>query len=509
METITGSPAPDIARMEEWLRVGDFNSACHNLPCFAARLDECAVDDVERARLAVAVAELYFYLGQTNAGRRALQPLLASSRDGLSVRGQLQFVEYHYAMREFEDAVHEAVRIRSRCESAQDRWGIGESCYYLARCYMRRHDHREVFRCCDRAIENFTAATGADSASVKWRVGQVHLVAGFAGWDAGEFDTARSRLYAARWLLHDTRDPVSAANVDHTIGSILRSRARDTSDLDRALVMLIGARQQYATMNHTVNLARVFTNIGRVHLDKEDFTSAEHDFTLALEVAKQIEGERAQERQIAETCVCLSWLWLQSSTRDLEKAERYARDALKIASGLSSRMEVEARIALGNAQAARGAPLDAQRTLKAALTASKELRITKLRVNLHLSLADLYARTTLRDLRAADHHLREAQNLGTSSPSRYLEEKENAVAAAIEGSREVWLVTREELLEQGRRQIETKLLKWIVETLESSDRSVKAQARLMDLSSAGYLKAKRRLFPERPASSRRRGRRGE
>jgi tetratricopeptide (TPR) repeat protein len=179
-------------------------------------------------------------------------------------------VEALYSARDFDAARVASERILRHSNTKIDQ---GIAAYALARCHMREHrDDTEVYKACNLAAAKFLEHAGVDADSfqpgaeppfLRWRLGLLYLVKGFTRWNAGDPQTAMSRLLMAKWCLSKTNDFIGLANVDLTIGGILRSKG----EAEEAIPILERACRAYEHAAHHLNLARCLTNIGRAQKD--------------------------------------------------------------------------------------------------------------------------------------------------------------------------------------------------------------------------------------------------
>jgi tetratricopeptide (TPR) repeat protein len=493
-----------FSEIESRLRLGDFSSARDDMKTAVELWAEGRLEPAAQVRVAACAAELCFYCGNNAKGQEIVDDAERLFRvDGdLPARSRLQRAEFFYSQRKFEEAERWAEAICTSCRERHDLWGVGECSYFLARCAMRLH-RPVVFSRCDAAAEAFTSATpNRDPEEVKWRLGLVHLVAGFAGWDLGQFDAARSRLFTAKWLLAETQDVMARANVDHTIGTTLRSQAESWSDYDEAIKVLQIAATQYEHLGHSINLARVHTNLGRAHLDRQEFALAEASFETGLSRARDIGDRITRDRQMAEVYVWMSWLYQQRPERDIKRAEAYARRARRLCRGNASvsRILIESELAFGDCLKARGRPDRALKCFMVALAGSEKLRIAKLEAGSHLSLAKLYSTSeTLRDVRKAWHHYTLAQVPVTNS-SRYLRSQGAMLERLIRESSDMWIITKNEFLEGGRSQAEDNFRRWMILCLEGCSLNLRQQSEHLKIKPRGLHRMKMRLFPHRQGS---------
>src|SRR5262249_58860656 len=101
---------------------------------------------------------------------------------------------------------------------------------------------------------------GADAPlRLRWRIGLVLMVAGFTHWRAGHLAKATSQLQLAKWLLHQTQDVISQANVDQYLGGIQRAQCQYTA----ALASLERAPALYLPEHHPRELSRARTGLRR------------------------------------------------------------------------------------------------------------------------------------------------------------------------------------------------------------------------------------------------------
>jgi tetratricopeptide (TPR) repeat protein len=489
-----------LAELEKQLRVGNFRAA---LPLvdemcqdgFLATLRRLPAGTPLRARAAAALAEVLFYRGHNEKARElvagaAPQARFLSFGDEVPTRAKLQLlVEHDYSLGDFERASIAAKQIRRQCEERKNPWGMGEALYYLARCCMRVHKPLAVYDACDKSIESFVQAAAAErrgAPEVQWRIGLVLLVGGYTSWDAGH-NTARLKLLTARSLLAATGDIVSRANVEQTIGTVLRSQRRSQADFAQALEAFDAARTAYRAANHQLNLARVLTNMGRTFLHMGEPEKARQHFEEALGAAHGEGDEPRKRRQRAETLVCMSWLYRE--TGDHAQAAACARSALGEASKISRRYTAEALMALGDCQLAAGSLREAQSSFDEALTEATGTGIAKLRVKAHLHLAELQLQHG--DVRLAASHHQRAVGMLTPSSSRYLREKANHVRRLMRD--DVWVITKKDLSDFGLAQAKTGLSRWAIRTVEvEPNLTLRAKARRLKMSGPGYLQLCRR-----------------
>src|SRR5262245_49937024 len=234
--------AEGLARIEACLAVGDFPAATHAWQTFEAHgwlapLERWPPTDPARLRATAIVAELAFARGQQQEAQTVLADYLAdpdaflAPDNGLRIHGKLQLAEWYYARRESHLAIHFAEQLLAQCDATHDapvRPSLeerGELHYYLARFYGRLHQYATVDQHSDQALAAFAQAAMADTGAeaprrLRWRIGLVLMVAGFTHWRAGHLAKATSQLQLAKWLLHQTQDVISQANVDQYLGGI-------------------------------------------------------------------------------------------------------------------------------------------------------------------------------------------------------------------------------------------------------------------------------------------------
>src|SRR5262247_59707 len=114
------------------------------------------------------------------------------------------------------------------------------------------------------------------------------MVAVFTYWRAGHLAKATSQLQLAKWLLHQTQDVISQANVDQYLGGIQRAQCQYTA----AVASLERARAIYLREHHPRELSRVCTEIGRTYLEQGAYAQAEHRLQDALAVARRTKQVR-------------------------------------------------------------------------------------------------------------------------------------------------------------------------------------------------------------------------
>jgi tetratricopeptide (TPR) repeat protein len=455
---------------------------------------------LERARLAGAVAEVLAHLGRNVEARDWLKPWTTDDDRielpaTLPARVRLQAAEHEYARRRFDASVEVARGVLQQCERQRDAWGAGEAAYYLARSSMRLHQVDQVYRYCDVAVERFSGAKEVHPNAVQWRTGLTLLVSGFTGWQAGH-EGALLKLVTSRTLLAQTGDRLAQAHAEHSIGSVYRSMQGDTH-FERAHSAFRRAREIYEQAENAIHLTRVLINIGRTHFDAGEWDEARRHLDLALARADRIQDDQARKRHTAETRVYMSWLAAYGSPRDMKRAEELALEALNEARGLAQAITVEALLVYGSCLAASGRTRDASSSFEEALRIATRLKIAKLIAHAELCLADLFSSSGRTDLSRAIEHWRSAEQLLTSVSSRYLRQKADLIGATLRDRRQVWMMTRDQLLSAPQsgnkfRQFRESLERWIVDRLEEEKHlSQRERARRMGVTPSGYLQKKK------------------
>ena len=375
-------------------------------------------------------------------------------------------------------------------EHAMDHRGKGEALYALMRILRRLHKYQEVTGHRHEAIEAFAAAPKPghdDKATLPWRVGLVYLVAGFTEWRAGNLPSAMGLLHTADCLLQQSEDFIARANVHHTFGVILRSQGR----ADAALQQLNRARGLYATAGHDLNLARVHTDIGRVHLDSRDWKLAHEEFELAEGISTSGHYSRAQE----EVSLWKSWLAQDpdSPYYDLDEASRLAELA---ANAPALMVQVEGHVANGYALAKLGLLDDADSALKAALTTASATDMAKHLANVWLSLADIHSQYSPTRLAYASDCCEEAQKQLTKDSSAFLLNKLEAVRKQVAGKilenkdKSLFIRSIDQVFAEGLPESRRRLFAFAIESaLRNTTGDIKMAARLLGLS-PDYLRKK-------------------
>jgi tetratricopeptide (TPR) repeat protein len=504
-----------LTRVEDCLKVGNFAAATHAWHTFEARGWLARLSGLPRtapARLrAVAIAaELAFDHGQPQEAQAVLADYVASldeflaAENRLSVHAKLQLAEWYYARRESHLAVHIAERLLAQCKPecyAHARpylEELGEIHYYLARFYSRLHRYAAVEQHGDQALEAFARAgmqdPGVDEPiTIRWRIGLVMMVAGFASWRAGHLSKATSQLHTAQWLLHPTKDAISQANVEQYLGCIQRSQCQ----YDTALASLERARAIYIREHHPRELSRVCTEIGRTYLEQGDYGQAEHHLQDALAFARQIKHVRDE----MEIFVCLSWLYQHRGPEQLEVAAEYAARAMAVKVADGEMLLIEAKLALGHCRLRQGKYDEAKNNLEVALAKADALGISRHQISAHLSLAELLLAPSLKDFYTALHHYSQAETLLEHTPSPHLKRVAMQVKHKIDESQgELFVLSAEDLLTLGLKETQKRLQIWAIERALQQAKGQKTEtAQRLHLSRPGLDKMWRRLFARDPS----------
>jgi tetratricopeptide (TPR) repeat protein len=502
-----------VAAIEGFLNVGDFRSA---LPIatrdfVALALQKEIPDDLRIRALAVA-AELSSYLGRDDEARELQSRYVARDagrallvRKGTSARAKHALVvEHYYSLRDFDGAKRAAETILGYCESDGDTVGAAVAAYGLARCHMRLHrSSSAVHEACNLSIARFLRVAGVSKVGfettkgvdlfLRWRLGLLYLLKGLARWDSGDLEMGMSRLLIAKWCLLGTGDFIALANVEHSIGTILRS----TGDHAQAIEVLERARASYKDANHHLNFARCLTSIGRAQIDLEAFESAKNSLESAL-----VEAEKAANgRQQAETMVWLSWLHRSASAAaapwaSVAIAERYAKLAADVDIPSKAYISSEAAIALGHCRLAQRDVGAAEKCFLLALANAGE-RFPKLKIHAQLSLAELHCSPGARDYSEATRYFVDAKNGLNRASTWYLAEKHKKVGALIAASEsEFWSITTDKLYADGLKRTVEAVKEWALDRVSQEKGSLRSRARKLRLSATGYkimtLKAKHR-----------------
>jgi tetratricopeptide (TPR) repeat protein len=415
---------PDwLESIERQIAVGDFLSARAQLDANRARRPVRRTDDPagqlsERFRAAALIAEIDAYFGDNRAARRALMPIARRASvlalRAVPARHKLQLAELHYARRDFAAAIRVAERVLAHPDTRADGWGTGEVLYYLARYTGRLNRLDQAAALCARALESFSSAARvnpAEKEALRWRIGLVLLTDGNSRWRAGHLTEARGALHAALSLLTDGKDVIGVGNAHQSLGCILRSQGEH----EAALCAFGKALSEYQRGNHRLNEARVLTNIARTHLCTRDFSSADETLTRAMSLCAAVtRPDPMWQRQKGEVFVWHSLLLQHAPPLRFREAARSARRALVLATRPSVKSRgtaFEARIALGYSLLRQGADERALPEFRDALAVAEELKVKKLLVNGHLSLAECYCGPRVRDIALAQQHQAHAQRL--------------------------------------------------------------------------------------------------
>ena len=259
--------------------LGDFRKAQETLKeleakDFFKRLQRLRLQDPLRIRLLACAAELHFYQGNNETARNLLKEYANQiedvvSRKEVTPREKLQLAEFFYSQGDFRRALVVAEQILD--QSRQDLWGFGETCYFLSRCYSRLRQQKEREDFSGKALDYFLQMEGEPRIAVQWQIGRAYLLEGFSLWRDGHPDRAMVKLHTARSLLTRTGDFISIANVEQSLGCILRSFGR----LEEAIGSFASALDHYQEAGHQLNIARVLTNLGRTWLDKGNWNNAD------------------------------------------------------------------------------------------------------------------------------------------------------------------------------------------------------------------------------------------
>jgi tetratricopeptide (TPR) repeat protein len=283
------------------------------------------------------------------------------------------------------------------------------------------------------------------------------------------------------------------------LGCILRSRG----DIDKSIKAFESAQKDYEEHKHQNNLSRALMNIGVARLYKahikenqdRNLEVAKENLELAREVAKSIENLR----QEAEILVRLSWLYQSDGMSNVEEAERYAKKALAYSTKVRSYSTmIEAEIALGYCEIIRSEYEKAHIYFEGALKKAYEQGIFKLKVDAHLSLAELSCTERVRNIYSATLHCEKAKKILPTDSSHYLTKKLEKIEKIIEDSREgVFCVTADVITSKrlGLKELERKLQIWAVEQAMRETKEQKgATASMLALSRPGFNKLWKRLF---------------
>jgi tetratricopeptide (TPR) repeat protein len=422
-------------------------------------------EDPTRAVHAAAVAELFFYMGR-NAEARALLSHYADQWEksetlirNVPCRTRLQVAEYFYSKGEYDKARRAALRILDGARSENDDLGGGEAAYFLMRTFRRLHKYEDVFSFAATAVDAFSRV--ADRGGLQGRLGRVQYVLGFTHWRSGDLDRAQLALQTASGLLMDGADFMVAANVRHTLGSILRSRGQHTAAGDELML----TRRLYAEAGHQLNLVRVGIDLARLSLDTRDWKGAADLLDEAAVSADRLKALREQ----AEIALWRSWLYqLEGSfyynpSNAFEQATFAVRDALKVNS-LS--LQVEGIIAWGYALLKLGEAEAAKERFGVALSRCGDGNgLAKHRANALLSLADLYSSHSPIRLEQAARCYDDAMLILTPGAGHFLRAKADVVKRQIAEIRRdrVFVRTTEDLEAEGLAVAEGAFTQWAID----------------------------------------------
>jgi tetratricopeptide (TPR) repeat protein len=493
----------EITRLEQMLLVGNFKRAVPIVESLRRKndfkfLDRLRRESDARMRSTAAIAEVLFYCGHNDDARRLVleagDPAQWSRGDlDIAARNALQIVEYHYSLREFDSARMCAIEIRNRCASLGDHLGEAEASYYLARCHMRLYEAPEVYRACDRAIEHLSKAYLGEPAvqPFLWRTGLVMLVDGTTAAEAGD-ERCFGSLNLARAFLARSYDELGQANADNAIGAALRSRSGSQSDQDECISSFRSALRTYERLQHTLNIARAKSNLGRTYLAMRQWGVAGAFFDEALRAAEGIPDEKAKQRQRAETMVCKAWLHRESNPPDITRAIECAQSALAaVGAQQAGQWTIEARIVIGDCNLDSGNWSAARESLEKAWAVAEHRGVAKLRAGVLLALAELEAVSG--DTRQAQRYWDEAHRRAAAKSSRYLRARAERVKTRIESRRDMWMVTRSDLSKVGLVRAKKDLEKWFVQAMDhESSMPVREKAKLAGMRVSGYYKLRRR-----------------
>ena len=471
------------------------------------------LSSVTRISQTASLFEVLAYLGRNVEAGDWLQPWTnkegfvvfpeALPASALPARVRLQAVERSYAARKFSVSADMAREIMQQCERQNDSWGAGEAAYYLAKSYMRLHQVDDVYRSCERALENFTQSTDIDPLAVRWRVGLTLLVSGFAGWQAGH-KTALTKLLAARSSIAGCGDSLAKAHVEHSIGCVYRSM-NDFDAFDKAHAAFTLARGIYETVGNPIHLSRVHTNIGRTYFDEGHWQKAEEHLNLALSQTDGIQDDQTKNRQQAEALVYLSWLRTLGQPCDLTQAKNFATTALTRARG-AKLMTIEASLALGGSLQAAGLMKQASRCFEEALRDAINIRLAKPVAHAHLCLAEYFLCPDAADFVKAMAHWRKAEQALDGVSSRYLRQKATRIRDTIEDRSNVWIVSKDRVFDRQERgnkfkRFRESLEQWVVARVEEEEHlSLTERAGILGVTPSAYLQKKKARGLSKPPS---------
>jgi tetratricopeptide (TPR) repeat protein len=508
-----------LANLERHIRSGNLAAAENLLTTPGTSLDDFLAkwprESLDGMKAATAIAELQFMLGHDDVAKRCLESYSddhALITAPLAARHKLQIAEYHYSSFNLPKAISLGELILNGALSVEDRAGVAEARFYLARFKLRSDAYKEANDECMLGLESLhraKATTDEDRQAVRWQTGRLLRVRGTALWQQGRLTEAKAVLYLSAWILRDafgTSQSLHVGDALLALGRLLRSD--DSTRHEEALAMLEEAKLHYA--DHDLKVARTLIDLARTRhnmaVAQLGAASVDQARTAALfkasreslEDALEIVKRRCQaqnppkvwRRTRAEARLWRCWLTLEApnKNRNLRQAHEDAQAAFDETTEIGSRKSdfVETKIALGHCEMElRNFDL-AKEWFEDALGQADELeqQNPKLRMHACLSLAQRECRAN-GSVKTAQGHLDDAFHAvnGTAEISNYLSAKAATVRREIHNlasARSSLVLTLDTLIEStpdgwiALEVLEVQARKWALDALGKDVSNAKA-----------------------------------